>query len=80
MASPIPNDTFPFRLFFLLFTAIALLIFAGAWCVGSERIASELEITRSNEIRTVVMGGRTFVQATVVDISGRTVRSGGHDG
>lgn len=58
MASQTPNNTFPFRLFSLLFAAIALLIFAGAWYVGSERIASELEITRSNEIGTVVMGVR----------------------
>lgn len=58
MTSPIPNNKFPFRLFSLLFTAIALLIFAGAWYVGNERIASELEITRSNEVGTVVMGVR----------------------
>jgi len=35
MANPTPNIRFPFRLFFLLFSAIALLIFAGAWYVGS---------------------------------------------
>jgi len=58
MASSTTNDKFPFRLFSLLFTAIALLILAGAWYVGNERISSELEITRSNEIGTVVMGVR----------------------
>jgi hypothetical protein len=58
MTSPIPNNKFPFRLFSLLFTGIALLIFAGAWYVGGERNASELEITRSNEIGTVVIGVR----------------------
>ena len=56
MTSQTPSSKFPFGLFSLLFTAIALLIFAGAWYAGSERIASELDITRSNEIGTVVMG------------------------
>ncbi|MDP2835348.1 MAG: PAS domain S-box protein [Pseudomonadota bacterium] len=58
MESPTSNDKFPFRLFFLLFTSIALLILAGAWYVGNERISSELDITRSSEIGTVVMGVR----------------------
>lgn len=58
MESPISNDKFPFRLFILLFTSIALLILAGAWYVGNERISSELDITRSGEIGTVVMGVR----------------------
>jgi PAS domain S-box-containing protein len=52
------NDKFPFRLFFLLFAMVALLILAGAWYVGNERISSELDITRSSEIGTVVMGVR----------------------
>jgi PAS domain S-box-containing protein len=58
MKSTTTNNTFPFRLFSLLFTAIALLILAGAWYVGKERINSELELVRSNEIGTVVMGVR----------------------
>ena len=58
MESTTTNDKFPFRLFSLLFTAIALLILAGAWYVGNERITNEMEITRSNEIGTVVMGVR----------------------
>jgi PAS domain S-box-containing protein len=58
MESTSTNNTFPFRLFFLLFTAIALLILAGAWYVGKERINGELELARSNEIGTVVMGVR----------------------
>lgn len=52
------NDRFPYRLFFLLFTSVALLILAGAWYVGNERIGNELDLTRSNEIGTVVMGVR----------------------
>jgi PAS domain S-box-containing protein len=58
MESNAANDKFPFRLFLLVFTSIALLILCGAWYVGNERIASELDITRSNEIGTVVMGVR----------------------
>lgn len=58
MQSMSPNNKFPFRLFFLLFTAVAVLILAGAWYVGNERIVNELDITRSNEISTVVMGVR----------------------
>ncbi len=52
------NDKFPLRLFSLLFTSIALLILAGAWYVGNERIASEQELIRSGEIGTVVLGVR----------------------
>lgn len=58
MENPTLNEKFPFRLFFLLFTSIALLILGGAWYVGNERISSELDITRSSEIGTVVMGVR----------------------
>jgi PAS domain S-box-containing protein len=58
MASTTLNDRFPFRLFFLLFAALALLILGGAWYVSHERISSELEITQSNEIGSVVMGVR----------------------
>jgi PAS domain S-box-containing protein len=58
MLSVTKNDKFPFRLFFLLFTSIALLILAGAWYVGNERISSELELTHSSEISTVVLGVR----------------------
>ncbi len=58
MESTNPNDPFPVRLFFLLFTSIALLILAGAWYIGHERISSELELNRSSEIGTVVMGVR----------------------
>ncbi len=58
MESTNQNDPFPIRLFFLLFTSIALLILAGAWYIGHERISSELELTRSSEIGTVVMGVR----------------------
>jgi PAS domain S-box-containing protein len=58
MENTTTNHTFPFRLFFLLFAAIALLILAGAWYVGEERINGELELARSHEIGTVVMGVR----------------------
>jgi len=58
MANTTSKDGFSFRLFFLLFAALALLILAGAWYVGQERISSELEITQSNEIGSVVMGVR----------------------
>lgn len=58
MESTTTNHTFPFRLFSLLFTAIALLILTGAWYVGKARINGELELARSNEIGTVVMGVR----------------------
>lgn len=52
------SDKFPLRLFTMLFSSIALLILAGAWYVGNERISSELELTRSSEISTVVLGVR----------------------
>lgn len=58
MPSTTQYDKFPLRLFSLLFASIALLILAGAWYVGNERISSELEIVRSGEIGTVVLGVR----------------------
>lgn len=49
---------FPLRLFFLLFTPVALLILGGAWYVGKERIEEEMSLIRANEIGNVVMGVR----------------------
>lgn len=58
MPSVPPRPVFPYRLFFLLFSAVAALILAGAWYVGHERIVSEQDITRSSEIGAVIMGVR----------------------
>lgn len=49
---------FPLRLFFLLFTPVALLILGGAWYVGKERIEEEMSLIRANEIGNVVLGVR----------------------
>jgi PAS domain S-box-containing protein len=52
------SGAFPVRLFFLLFTPVALLILGGAWYVGKERIEEELSLVRANEIGSVVKGVR----------------------
>jgi len=52
------NSGFPVRQFFLLYSPVALLILAGAWFLGSDRIAGELSLIRANEINNVVMGVR----------------------
>ncbi len=49
---------FPLRLFFLLFTPVALLILAGGWYVGKERVNEEMSMLRTVEIGNVVMGVR----------------------
>ena len=48
----------PPRQFLMLFLPMALLIVAGAWFIGSDRIESELGLIRANEIGSVVMGVR----------------------
>lgn len=53
-----PAAVFPFRLFFLLFTPVALLILAGGWYVGRERVDEEMSMLRTVEIGNVVMGVR----------------------
>ncbi len=58
MENPIPQDKFPYRLFFLLFGPVALLILAGAWYVGQDRIEDEMGLIRADEIGSVVMGVR----------------------
>lgn len=49
---------FPYRLFFLLFTLVSVLILGGAWYIGNERIAAEMDVTRGKEIGNVIMGVR----------------------
>jgi PAS domain S-box-containing protein len=51
-------EGFPLRLFFLLFTPVALLILGGAWYVGKERIEEEMSLVRASEISNVVIGVR----------------------
>ncbi|MGA7178947.1 MAG: hypothetical protein WBX11_05085, partial [Thiobacillaceae bacterium] len=51
-------DMFPFRLFSVLFIPVALLVLGGAWYVGHQRIAGELNLVRSNEVSKVVLGVR----------------------
>ncbi|MGA7180712.1 MAG: PAS domain S-box protein [Thiobacillaceae bacterium] len=51
-------DRFPFRLFFVLFIPVALLILGGAWYVGHQRIEGELNLVQSNEVSKVVLGVR----------------------
>lgn len=49
---------FPIRLFLLLFSPVALLILAGAWFIGHDRIEGELGLIKASEISNVVMGVR----------------------
>lgn len=49
---------FPLRLFLLLFTPVALLILAGGWYVGKERVNEEMSMLQTQEIGNVVMGVR----------------------
>lgn len=58
MPSTISRPAFPYRLFLPLFSSFAVLILAGAWYVANERLVSELDIMRSNEIGTVILGVR----------------------
>jgi len=51
-------NKFPFRLFLLLFTPVALLILAGGWYVGKERVNEEMSMLQTVEIGNVVMGVR----------------------
>ena len=51
-------NQFPFRLFLLLFTPVALLILAGGWYVGKERVNEEMSMLQTVEIGNVVMGVR----------------------
>lgn len=51
-------EGFPLRLFFLIFSPVALLILGGAWHVGNERIKEEMSLLRASEISNVVMGVR----------------------
>lgn len=49
---------FPLQLFSLLFALVAVLIVGGAWYIGNERIAGEMDIVRTKEIGNVIMGVR----------------------
>jgi PAS domain S-box-containing protein len=49
---------FPFPLFSLLFASVAVLILGGAWYIGNERIAGEMDTLRTKEIGNVIMGVR----------------------
>ena len=49
---------FPFQLFSILFALVAVLILGGAWYMGNERIAGEMDIIRTKEIGNVIMGVR----------------------
>lgn len=58
-ALPMPKRVvFPLRLFFALFTPMALLILAGGWYIGHDRIEAELSIIESEEINDVVLSAR----------------------
>lgn len=59
---------FPLRLFLFLFTPVALLIAAGAWLLGSDRIAAELSLIRAGEINNVVMGVRRLDDVLAVPL------------
>jgi PAS domain S-box-containing protein len=52
------REKFSFRLFFVLFIPIVLLISGGAWYVGQQRLQNELNLIQSNEIGKVVLGAR----------------------
>lgn len=49
---------FPLQLFSLLFALVAVLILGGAWYIGNERIAGEMDVVRTKEIGNVIMGVR----------------------
>jgi PAS domain S-box-containing protein len=57
MNSKMPGDS-PLRLFFLIFTPIALLILGGSWYVGHDRIRHEMDLVQVSEINNVVLGVR----------------------
>jgi len=54
----IMHSPFPLRLFLQLFAPVAVLILAGAWFAGSDRIESELSLVKAAEIGNVIMGVR----------------------
>ncbi len=56
----LPKMESPRRLFLLFFLPVALLIMAGVWFVGHDRIHSEMELIRTSEISAVVMGVRSL--------------------
>jgi len=58
MENTLAKGESPLRLFLLLFLPVVVLIVGGAWYVGHDRIRSELDLIRTDEIGTVIMGVR----------------------
>jgi PAS domain S-box-containing protein len=49
---------FPLRLFIVLYIPVALLILSGGWYLAHGRIDAEMDLIRSDEINTIVLGVR----------------------
>jgi len=52
------RNAFSFRLFFLFFIPLALIVLACAWYVGHDRIKGELGLIQAEEINNIVLGVR----------------------